>query len=64
MLTITTMSKCSSIKKTKDNLNKDKDINLFYQFFIHSNIERHKEITYCLRKNIENKHITKIYLLN
>ena len=37
MLTITTMSKCSSIKKTKDNLNKDKDINLFYQFFIHSN---------------------------
>jgi len=62
MLINTIMSKCSPIKKSGNNL--DKDINLFYQFFIHSNPERHNEITYCLRKNIENKYVTKIYLLN
>ena len=44
--------------KTQEN------IFLVYQYFVHKNPERQKEIEFCLKKNVENKHITKIYLLN
>ena len=43
--------------------NKDK-IFLFYQFFIHSNNERNKELKYCLKKNINLNLFSKIFLLN
>jgi hypothetical protein len=39
-------------------------INIFCQFFVNPNKERQLEITTCLKKNVENKYITKIYLLN
>lgn len=39
-------------------------IYLFYQFFLHKNARRSKEIALCLRRNVENPHIEKIYLLN
>ena len=39
-------------------------INIFSQFFIHSNKERYIEIIFCLYKNVHNPHIDKIYLLN
>jgi hypothetical protein len=39
-------------------------INLFCQFFINKNIERHNEILYVLKRNVENPLIDKIYLLN
>jgi len=38
-------------------------INLFQQFFIHPNPERHKEIQYCLAMNVMNPLIDYIYLL-
>jgi len=37
---------------------------LIYQFFIHSNFARNKEIQFCLRKNVENPLISKVVLLN
>ena len=40
------------------------NINIFMQFFIHPNQNRHKEIRTCLIKNVLNKSISKIYLLN
>jgi hypothetical protein len=39
-------------------------INLFYQFFIHKVNLRAKEIKKCLKFNVQNPHIDKIYLLN
>lgn len=39
-------------------------INVFMQFFIHSNHERQSEFVTCLQKNVANPFITKIYLLN
>ena len=39
-------------------------IYLIYQYFLHKDPERQKEIEFCLKKNSENKHIHKIYLLN
>ena len=39
-------------------------IYLIYQYFIHKNPKRQKELEFCLKKNSENKHIHKIYLLN
>ena len=38
------------------------NINIFMQFFIHPNENRHKEIINCLIKNVLNKSISKIYL--
>jgi len=38
-------------------------INLFQQFFIHSNPERNKELQYCLAMNVMNPVIDYIYLL-
>lgn len=40
------------------------DIHLICQFFIHKDENRHKEILYCLKMNVENKYINKIHLLN
>jgi hypothetical protein len=40
------------------------EINLFVQFFIHSNKERRDEIQFCLKENVMNPFITNIYLLN
>ena len=40
------------------------NINIFCQYFIHSDKKRHAEIKKCLKYNIKNKYITKIYLLN
>jgi len=42
----------------------NEDIILIYQFFIHSNEERNKELQFCLKKNVENRFISKIYLIN
>ena len=39
-------------------------IYIIAQFFIHRNSMRQREIMYCLRKNLENPLIQKIYLLN
>lgn len=51
------------LNKDKDNKCND-DIILIMQFFIHKDPSRQKEILFCLKKNVENKHIDKIYLLN
>lgn len=40
------------------------DKHLFTQFFIHKDNTRYQEIKKCLRKNVDNPHITTIYLLN
>jgi len=51
----------------KFQINKTKDTEKIYfinQFFIHPNKERHDEILFCLKKNILNENIHKIYLLN
>ena len=42
---------------------KDK-VNVVYQYFVHSNSLRQKEIEYCLQALLKNQHIDKIYLLN
>lgn len=42
---------------------KDK-INVVYQYFIHPNSLRQKEIEYCLQALLKNQYIDKIYLLN
>ena len=55
-------SKSFNLKKTSDFNNQP--IHLFQQFFIHKDPERQKEIEFCLKKNVENKLIDKIYLLN
>ena len=40
------------------------NVNIFMQFFIHSNNDRHSEIVTCLQRNAMNPVVTKIYLLN
>jgi hypothetical protein len=52
-----------------DNLKSTDDYNpepiyLFQQFFIHKDAERQKEIELCLKKNVENRYIDNVYLLN
>ena len=43
----------------------DKDkIYLIYQFFVHRDVTRSKELRKCLKFNVDNPHIDKIYLLN
>ena len=49
-----------STKKTNDN----DCVYLIYQFFVHGNAYRNKELKQCLRLNVENPHIDKIFLLN
>lgn len=39
-------------------------INIFMQYFIHPNKDRQKEFIRCLKNNVNNKYIDKIYLLN
>ena len=46
-----------------DDTNKE-PITLIYQFFIHEDNVRNKEIRKCLKFNVENKYIDKIILLN
>ena len=60
-----------ALSKTVENIDKinnedyNKDlIYLITQFYISSNIERHKENLFCLRKNIELNLFAKIYLIN
>ncbi len=43
---------------------KDRAINVIYQFFVHRDADRHHEIKECLRRNIQNSHITSVHLLN
>ena len=40
------------------------NINIFCQFFVSNNLERQKEINYVLKKNVNNRFINNIYLLN
>lgn len=42
----------------------DTDINIFCQFFIHKDRKRYLEIVDCLRRNVMNPCIHRIYLLN
>lgn len=51
-------------KKTIKENKKSDNIYLIYQFFIHSNTKRNKEIQMALQINIKNTLIDKIYLLN
>jgi len=55
-----TVSEKTNIQKTEH----VDSINIFCQFFVHPNSERHNEIKTCLQNNVKNKYITKIYLLN
>ncbi len=48
---------------TKDTIDTE-PIYLIYQFFVHSDALRNKELQKCLRYNVENPYIDKIYLLN
>ncbi len=48
------------IKKNKDN----EKIYLIYQYFVHRDSSRHKELQTCLKFNVKNLNIDKIYLLN
>lgn len=54
------------IKNTKDilSLKIDGNIYLIQQYYIDKNIDRQNEIDECLRRNISNNVITRIYLLN
>ena len=51
-------------KKTIKENKKSDNIYLIYQFFIHPNTKRNKEIQLALQINIKNTLIDKIYLLN
>jgi hypothetical protein len=55
-----TISELAAILETENIDN----INIFCQFFIHSDVKRFSEIKKCLEYNVKNKYITKIYLLN
>ena len=39
-------------------------IYLIYQFFVHKDVNRHREIQLALKMNVQNPLISKIYLLN
>jgi len=49
-----------STSNEKDN----QPIYLIYQYFVHRDTSRNKELQDCLRRNVENSSITKIFLLN
>jgi len=53
-------SKRINTKENPDNQN----IYLIYQFFVHKDKSRNQELQKCLRFNVENPFISKIYLLN
>jgi hypothetical protein len=40
------------------------DINFIYQYYISNNIDRNNEIKFVLNRNVNNKFINRIYLLN
>ena len=55
-------SNSAQITKNPD---KKQDIHILTQFFIHpTSAQRNVELRECLRKNVENPHITKIHLIN
>jgi hypothetical protein len=47
-----------------NNDNGNNKIHLFYQYYLSPNVQRHREIQDTLRRNILNKHVYKIHLLN
>ena len=49
---------------TKTSEFKNQQIHLFQQFFVHHDEKRQEGIKFCLKKNVENNLIYKIYLLN
>ena len=50
---------------TKNPSDNQSDIHIFTQFFIHpTSVQRNAELRECLKKNVENPHITKIHLIN
>jgi hypothetical protein len=49
---------------TKSSESSGQPINLIYQFFVHKVKRRNNEIRKCLKFNVQNPHIDKIYLLN
>ena len=53
----------SETTNTQNTLHVD-TINVFYQFFLHSNSVRQEEIQLCLKYNVNNEFINNIYLLN
>lgn len=59
MIILTFSEKATTLSKT----NKD-PIHAFSQFFLPKTADRVKEIQQCLRSNIENPHVAKVYLLN
>ena len=58
------MSIVKRSKSTMKSLLHVETITLIYQFFIHDNKNRNKEIKCCLKNNVLNKHISRIILLN
>ena len=56
--TVENIDKINNVDYNKDS------IYLITQFYISSNIERYKEIVYCLKRNIELNLFAKIYLIN
>jgi len=52
-----------SVTKSSE-INNQEPINIFYQFFVHGVKRRNNEIRKCLKFNVQNPHINKIYLLN
>lgn len=50
--------------KTKKHEYNDNPIYLIQQYYIPDNKDRYEEIKFTLKKNVENKYIDKIYLLN
>lgn len=61
------MKKCRRILVDTNDIYGNKvegDIYLVQQYYQDKNKERQKEIDYCLQRNLDNKYIRKIYLLN
>jgi len=54
----------NSIKPIPLEIPSEDKVILFQQYFLHNNKERSDEIKYCLEKNVSNKNIDTIYLLN
>lgn len=54
--------KSNNLKSSSNN--NPEPIYLIQQFFIHSQPDRQKEIEFCLKKNVENRYIDEIILLN
>ena len=51
-------------KCTMTKIKSSDKINLIFQFFVHPDPDRHKEIQQCIAQNIQNDHIDAIHMLN